>query len=258
MELWHHRAGKGEIPIVILHGLFGSSDNWRTIANILANNYSVISLDLRNHGRSPHTESHTYLEMAQDLEKFFNSHSFEQVFLIGHSMGGKAAMTYATLFPERVKKLIVVDIAPRAYNPHHNQVIDALFSVPLEQIENRQAAEQHLMHYLNNDATVVQFLMKGLYRKEDGTYAWRFNLPVLAKDYAEITAAIPESGNYPYPTVFIKGSTSDYIQDRDEELIRKIFPRSSIKEVRAGHWVHAEAPQPFLEIVKQFLTSSLT
>jgi pimeloyl-ACP methyl ester carboxylesterase len=252
MELWHHKAGFGERPVVILHGLFGSSDNWRTLANVISSSYPVISVDLRNHGRSPHTESHTYLEMAEDLDRLLNKLGIDEIILIGHSMGGKTAMTYATIQPERVYKLIVVDIAPRAYDPQHNEVIDALFSVPLKQIESRGTAESYLTQKLS-DPSVVQFLMKGLYRKEDGSYSWRFNLPVLAKDYAEIASSIPDYGSYKKPTLFIKGSRSNYIQDKDQYLIQKLFPHSKIAEVNAGHWVHAEAPKAFLQMLEPFL-----
>jgi pimeloyl-ACP methyl ester carboxylesterase len=252
MELWYHKAGSGALPVVILHGLFGSSDNWRTLANVISASYPVISVDLRNHGRSPHTESHTYLEMAEDLDKLLNARGLEEVILVGHSMGGKAAMTYATIQPERVHKLVVVDIAPKAYNPQHNDVIEALFSVPLSQIGNRQEAEQFLARKIS-DPSVIQFLMKGLYRKEDGGYGWRFNLPVLAKDYAEITSSIPDCGSYKKPTLFIKGNRSNYIEAKDAPLIQKLFPNSKIGNINAGHWVHAEAPKAFLQMLEQFL-----
>lgn len=252
MELYHREFGQGN-PVIILHGLFGFSDNWQTIAKGLADTHLVVTPDLRNHGRSPHLPSHTYPEMAEDLKAFMESHWMFSAAVVGHSMGGKVAMQLALSHPEMVERLVVVDIAPDRAEDNHSSIFDALIGMDLSKMKTRQEAETYLSERIP-DVGTRQFLLKNITREDDGTFTWKMNLPVLWKHFDDILA--PVQGHEPFdkPTLFIRGSRSDYIKDDDFPFIRTLFPQAKIITVEgAGHWVHADKPAELLGILKEFL-----
>jgi esterase len=253
MQLFFRVQGEG-FPIIILHGLFGSSDNWLTVTKKLTENYKVYLVDQRNHGRSPHSDGFNYAVMAEDLNDFYNQNGIEEAFLIGHSMGGKVAMEFAVKHPEKVRKLIVADISPRFYPRHHDTIIQGLKSIDLENTPNRAAADAALAEYVP-ELEVRQFLLKNLAREND-KFAWRVNLPAIEREIENIGEALSPDNKFSKPTLFIRGGKSQYILDEDVSLISDIFPDSELKTIeKAGHWVQAEAPVEFLAIVEQFLKS---
>ena len=251
MELFHREFGAGS-PVVIVHGLFGFSDNWQTVAKSLAENHTVFTVDLRNHGRSPHNEQHDYASISQDLKAFLEKNWLFRAALIGHSMGGKSVMQFAFDFPEMVEKLVVIDIAPRAYVGGHDDIFEALFSIDLATLSSRSEAEAILSVQIQ-ELGVRQFLMKNLTRNEAGGFAWKMNLPTLFREYPKILAAI--SGEpFDGPTLFVRGGKSNYIKDSDWPAVQKLFPKAALETVAgAGHWVHADRPMELLEVLKRFL-----
>jgi esterase len=252
MKLHYKTFGQGD-PIIILHGLFGTLDNWQTIAKTLAENHSVYIVDQRNHGRSPHTDAMDYPSMAEDLKSFMESHWIYRSHIIGHSMGGKTAMQFALEHPDMVESLVVVDIAPKHYPGGHKEIFDALTALDLNSIDSRQEAEDFLQTRIP-DFAVRQFLLKNLSRTKEGVYHWKMNLPVLYKHYAQILGPTLSDHSFDGETLFIKGGNSPYIQDEDLPDIRELFPRARVETVEgAGHWVHAEAPDAFVETVRKFI-----
>lgn len=244
--------GIGE-PVFIIHGLFGMLDNWQTVAKALSEEYHVITLDLRNHGRSFHDEEMNFDAMCADIIYLMEHLQISRAHFIGHSLGGKVAMHMASDFPQTVDKLIVVDVAPYEYPPYHTQVFDALLAVPLDKMESRQEVEQILRRHLHQEGE-IQFLMKGLTRDESGKFTWKFNLPVLYNNYLPL---IQHISNHPFdgPTLFIKGEHSSYITVDKSTLIPDLFPHFEIDVVpNAGHWVHADNPAAFIELIKAFLS----
>jgi pimeloyl-ACP methyl ester carboxylesterase len=254
MILHSQIIGKGS-PLLILHGFLGMSDNWKTLGNEFAMlGYQVHLIDQRNHGRSFHAEAFSYQLMANDLKEYCVHHKLEKAIVLGHSMGGKTAMLFATKYPEFVEKLIVVDIGPKAYPQHHQDILKALSMLDFNKIKSRGAADELLSEYIE-EVGVRQFLLKNLYWKEKGLLALRMNLPVLAKNIETIGEALPGSARFEKPTLFINGGSSGYIEPMDEILIHKHFPHAEIKTIPdSGHWVHAEKPEAFYELVKEFLT----
>ena len=271
MELNYKEFGAGE-PVIILHGLFGTLDNWQTIAKQLAEEYTVFILDLPDHGRSPHTEGViNYEKMADALAEFLQNHWIYETRLIGHSMGGKLAMQFALSHPDIVKKLVVVDIAPKLYQNGHQDVFNALFAVDLATLTDRKEAETLLMDKLKGDVGTVQFLLKNLTRKssvneediqlslrgtkqEGGLFEWKINLQGLFDNYDNILQA-PVGEPFLKPTLFIRGSESPYIEDRDKPFITHLFPNATLETIEgAGHWVHADKPQKLLAALNHFLT----
>jgi pimeloyl-ACP methyl ester carboxylesterase len=254
MELNYRTYGEGP-PLLILHGLFGTLDNWQTTAKQLGAHHTVFAVDLRNHGRSPRAESHTYAELADDVRLFMETHwMFEGADVLGHSMGGKVAMQLALDHPALVERLVVVDIGPKAYMGGHDRIFDALLSLDLDVLENRQQAEAHIRRFESEEG-VVQFLMKNLTRDpESGAFTWKMNLPVLYSDYPHILAEV--QGDHPHydgPTLFIRGGNSRYIQDKDLPAIAEKFPNYRLETVPgAGHWVHAEQPAALLSLLQNF------
>jgi esterase len=241
-------------PLIILHGLFGSLDNWQTIAKKLAEHFHVFIIDQRNHGKSPHTTEFSYELLVEDLRQFMQEHSLTKASLIGHSMGGKAAMAFALKYPEAVDKLIVVDVAPVAYDDKHSSVFDALFAADAENKATREEVQEVLRGKLDNDETTVQFLMKGLTRNEGGTgFTWKFNVDSLHSNYSAISGEVtgkPFMGK----TLFIKGEKSNYVNAGNYTDIQDLFPQNELTEVKdAGHWVHAEKPADFTGAVLNFL-----
>lgn len=254
MQLYHKKLGEGQ-PIVILHGLFGSSDNWLSIGKKLAEEYQVFLVDQRNHGRSPWNEEWNYDVMSDDLHEFILSEQIEKPIIIGHSMGGKTAMNYAVRYPDNLEKLVVVDISPRSYPIHHDYILKALLSIDLEELKGRKDADIALESFIA-DTPTRQFLLKNLYRDDKKKFAWRINLNLINDKIAEVGEALSVdfSGVLKVPTLFIKGEKSNYIQAKDEQLIQSFFPQATIDSIpNAGHWVHAEASQAFLEAILSFL-----
>jgi pimeloyl-ACP methyl ester carboxylesterase len=254
MDLNFKSFGSGE-PLIILHGLFGTLDNWQTLARRFAEHYTVYIVDQRNHGRSPHLDSMDYPTLAEDLRTFMESQWIYHAHIIGHSMGGKTAMQFSVEHPDRVNKLIVVDIAPKAYPGLHEQIFDALLSLDLLAIQSRQEAEAWLEPRIE-DSSVRQFLMKNLTRGKEGTFEWKMNLPVIYKYYGHILAPISVREAFEAPTLFIRGQRSRYILDEDWTMIQDYFPNASLFTIPgAGHWVHAEAPDQFFETSMRFLST---
>jgi esterase len=252
MKLFYRELGEGK-PLVILHGVFGSSDNWFTVSKLLAEDYKIYLVDARNHGHSPRSEEFNYDVMGKDLEVFLKDHLIKDPVIIGHSMGGKIGMKFASLYPEMLKKLVVVDISPRYYKRHHDSILNGLKSIDLGQLSSRKQADEQLAKF-ELDSGVRQFLLKNLYRNQDNHFDWRINLEVIDKNIENVGEALAEDVRINTPTLFIKGSKSNYIKEEDEKLIKKIFRNSKIETVEgAGHWVQAEKPQQFIEAVRRFL-----
>ena len=253
MKLHSQILGEGR-PLLILHGFLGMSDNWKTLGNEFAEaGFQVHLIDQRNHGRSPHSDTFNYLEMAKDVKEYLDLHGLENVILMGHSMGGKTAMTAASLFPHLVEKLIVVDIAPKYYPPHHQQILEGLQAVDEAILTSRGDAEDLLSKYVKEKA-VRMFLLKNLYWKSKEKLGLRLNLPVLSSQVEELGSALPEDYSYSKPVLFIKGEKSNYITSEDEASIKKHFPGAQIIAIpKAGHWVHAENKDAFYKSVMNFI-----
>lgn len=252
MELNYKSFGAG-YPIIILHGLFGTLDNWQTIAKKLATDYSVYIIDQRNHGRSPHDDTFNYTAMADDLQAFMESQWIYEAHIIGHSMGGKTAMQFALNYPDMVNQLVVVDIAPKAYEGGHQAIFEALFSLDLSIIRNRKQADTALLAQIP-DLGVRQFLLKNLTNDKKGGYKWKMNLPIIYQNYNQILAAIESEDTFDNQTLFIRGGQSNYIEDTDMAQIKSLFSAAELATVAgAGHWVHAAAPTQLLKLVTGFL-----
>ena len=251
MKLFAQSYGSGT-PLIILHGLFGSLDNWHTLSKRFAADFRVFAIDQRNHGRSPHDDTFTYTAMAEDLVEFFDDNELPEASLLGHSMGGKTAMEFALAHPERVTKLVVVDIAPRAYAPHHDALLDALCSVDLSAYRTRREVDDALADRIPS-VPVRSFLIKNLRRSEDGTLSWKMNLPVLRESYDEVNRAITPGRVFSRPVLFIRAQGSPYIAASDRNSILSLFPMAQIVDFDTGHWVHAESPEPFHRTVTAFL-----
>ncbi|WP_022825385.1 alpha/beta fold hydrolase [Hymenobacter norwichensis] len=258
MLLHHREIGQGA-PLVILHGLFGTLDNWQTLARRWADTgHRVISADLRNHGRSFQTPEHTYELMSNDVLALFESLQLgPDTTLMGHSMGGKVAMRFALDHPDRLAKLIVVDIAPGLSDmTHQDNILAGLNAVDLTTLESRQQADEALAQHIRQPG-VRQFLLKNLYRLDDNSFAWRQNLAALTQHIAEIGAEINNSEPFLKPALFIRGGQSDYITTEDKlHVIPALFPNSQVETiVDAGHWVHAEKPDEVFGLVDAFTKS---
>lgn len=253
MALNFKSFGQG-YPVIILHGLFGMLDNWQTIAKKLADKYTVYIVDQRNHGRSPHLPEFNYQVLADDLQSFMESNWIYEAHIIGHSMGGKTAMQLALSYPEIVRKLVVVDIAPKQYQPGHQAIFEALQSLDLATITNRKEAATQLGATIK-DAGVQQFLLKNLSRNPNGQYEWKMNLPIIHQYYDRILENVQMEESFNRPTLFIKGGQSNYIQETDSSAIKNFFPLANIETIpQAGHWVHATAPTELLNLIYTFLT----
>lgn len=243
----------GGTPLLILHGLFGSLENWHPIAQNLSDLTTVFVLDLRNHGRSPHSEIFTYEAMAADVVEFLDDKMISTAVLLGHSMGGKVAMWAAGMHPERVEKLISADMGVMRYPGGHDEILDALRGFPVDQVRSRREADA-LMAQKISDFAVRQFLLKNLIRKPDGGFTWRINLPAILKNYENLLRALPDSLIFEKPVLFIRGERSPYIREEDFAEILRHFPQAEIRTISgAGHWLHAEAPEEFVRMVKEFI-----
>lgn len=258
MEILHskiYREERTEMPLLVFHGLFGMLDNWGSFGKEFGALMPTHLIDLRNHGRSFHSDSMSHDDLANDILHYMQFHNIEKANLLGHSLGGKAVMQFAINFPEKVHKLIVVDISPKAYPPHHQGIIKALQSVDFEVVQTRQDVEKVLENYIH-EKSVIQFLMKNLYWTDDKKLAWRFNLKTLAEKYTEFVSKAIRFGIFSGSTLFVAGANSNYILPQDEFLIKQQFPNSKIiKIANAGHWVHADNPADFNAAVQDFLLS---
>lgn len=250
MKLHYQTIGSAK-PLVILHGLFGSSDNWRGIAKQLAQHAQVITVDLRNHGQSPHSSQQNYPLMVDDLMELLDDLKVDKVNIMGHSVGGKVAMAFTEAHPERVDKLVVVDISPRQYTDDHRVIFNAIMAIDLSLYTRRRQVDQALSDVLT-DRAVRQFLIMNI-TSENGQLSWRINLQALYDNYPDFLAAVVEKNNVDIASCFIRGGRSPYIKQEDEDLIATHFTRSEIFTIeQAGHWVHAEAPQQFLTKITEF------
>lgn len=251
MELNFKKLGNGE-PLIILHGLFGSLDNWLTLAKKLSEQFEVFLVDARNHGQSPHKETFNYDVMADDLYGFMMQHNIIDPIVLGHSMGGKTAMQFAMNYPTQLKKLIVADIAPKAYPVHHTSIINGMLSLNFDVITSRKEADAELSKHIQDPST-RQFILKNLYWVEKEKLAWRFNLNVINRDIEIIGQGIENIKPFEKPTLFVRGTKSNYITEKDYTQITTIFTNAAIKSIDSGHWVHAEKPQEFFALLSSFL-----
>jgi esterase len=252
MQLHFQSYGQGA-PLIILHGLFGSLENWHSISTNLAADFQTFAVDQRNHGRSPHAADMSYQLMAEDLQELLAAQQLGSVNLLGHSMGGKTAMVFSLTHPDLVNKLVVVDMAPRTYPSQHLEILKALLSLDLRSFKSRAEIESELAPSIPDLAT-RQFLLKNLKRDSTGGFSWQMNLAAINANYDRLNEAISSQRSFDKPALFIRGERSHYIRDEDMLPIRKLFPRTKFCQIPgAGHWVHADKPEPFLRKVREFL-----
>ncbi|MDZ4665392.1 MAG: alpha/beta fold hydrolase [Bacteroidota bacterium] len=254
MKLAFREYGEGT-PLIILHGLFGQSDNWNTLAKQFSEKgYHVYTLDLRNHGLSPHSKDWTYSYMAQDVKEFIDERELKNVVLMGHSMGGKVVMFFDKMFPNMASKVIICDIAAKEYPPHHSEVLQALHSVDFTIVKNRKEAEAEMNKHITDFGT-KQFLLKNIYWKDttNNIMDWRFNLEVISEKYESIREAVPFYHSS-VPCLLIRGGNSNYINAEDQSDFSKRYSHIQFESIEgAGHWLHAEKPKEFFESVMGFL-----
>ena len=242
MELMHANVMGEGTPLLILHGFLGMSDNWKTLGRKYAEKgFEVHLLDQRNHGRSFWSEEFNYPALAEDLLHYMDGRKVEKGLLIGHSMGGKTAMQFACTYPQRVSKLLVADIAPKRYPPHHQQILSALDALPLESLESRTQADEALSEHIDNWG-IRQFLLKNLYWVEPGRLGLRINLEVLKHKMEEIGAALPDGARYAGPVLFLRGGASGYVTRGDLPLIHSHFPKASLETLEGLSLIHISEP----------------
>ncbi|HAN17681.1 MAG: hypothetical protein A2X13_03545 [Bacteroidetes bacterium GWC2_33_15] len=265
MDLFFRKFGQGP-PLIIVHGLYGSSDNWVTVGKKLSEKFEVYLIDQRNHGQSPHSPEHNYSLLKEDLREFMDKHSIEKAVIIGHSMGGKTAMFFAADYPERINSLIVVDISPLSYKStnsvqllSHSVIMDSMYKIDLSKVNSREEIDKILAESIHQ-THVRQFLLKNIRRSKDNKFSWILNISALRKELPEIMSGLDikdyENGKSisGFPVLFIKGADSDYILEKDEKEILKIFPFAEITTIpKAGHWVHAEQPELFIKTIETFV-----
>lgn len=255
MQLNHKILGEGR-PLYILHGLFGSLDNWATMAKRLAEERQVVLVDQRNHGRSPHSDEMSYPHMVSDLVALMDELGHEQADILGHSMGGKTVLQMAYDAPERIARMIVADIGPWSYQSHHDAIFEALFAVPIDEVASRGAAMRHMREHVSEEG-VLQFLAKNLYWIEKGRLAWRMNLPLLHSAMDEILSAVDEP-KFNGPTLFLRGSESGYITEANIPELKEAYAGAQVVTMEGvGHWLHAEDPKTFFEELSQFFGEEL-
>lgn len=256
MKLLNSRIlGNSPNHFIITHGLFGQLDNWNTLGRRFAEYFTVHLIDLRNHGRSFHDNDTSHDSMAKDLVNYLDHHNLNKAYFLGHSLGGKVAMNLALNHPDRVGKLVIADMAPKTYPPHHQGIIKGLKSVDFSQVKQRSDAETFLIPYIKSPS-VRQFLMKNIYRISDENYAFRFNLKDLSDNYESLVSSILPNSQFTNPVLFLGGEKSDYIQAEDKEIIESYFPNSKIETIKnAGHWLHADNPEDFFNKINSFLSN---
>lgn len=264
MKLFCRKFGSGP-PLIILHGLYGSSDNWVTIAKKLADSFTVYLPDQRNHGQSPHDDLNDYGSMRDDLHELAGDLKLKRFFLAGHSMGGKTAISFALKYPEMLEGLLIADISPfvtenshnSAYNQHRT-ILEAILSIDLSKITGREDAEAILMTKIPSEK-IRGFILKNLQRTTENNFAWKLNAPSLLKNLDKITEGIDRRSGTSlqitgFPVIFLKGKDSDYIPDEDFKDILKVFPAAEITEIAdAGHWIHADQPEEVIKNIKRLL-----
>ena len=265
MELFYRKYGDGP-PLIIIHGLYGSSDNWISVGKELADNFRVYIIDQRNHGQSIHRDEHDYNALSEDLKEFMDQQGIEKASLLGHSMGGKTAMFFAAKYKERVSNLIVVDIAPVSYHSSedkshtiHYTILDSMAEIDLSAISRREEADEKLKKNIPQDR-LRQFLLKNLKRRKDGSFFWSLNINTIKKEFSKILEGFDPENYGPnkeitgFPTLFIRGSRSAYITENTIPEIRRIFPYAEIATIEdAGHWVHAEKQDEFIHTIRKFI-----
>lgn len=252
MILFSRKYGESGPVLVILHGLFGQSDNWTGIARKLSVNHQVYTFDLRNHGESDHSEEFTYDLMADDVVETIEAGFMGEVHLIGHSMGGKVGMRVAQKNPQMLKSLMVVDIGPKYYQPHHQLIIKGLKSLQLGSLSSRNDADKLLSQSIPDFGT-RQFLLKNLSRRSDNSFEWKFNLSGISENIEEVGSSLEDYGVSKVPALFYRGEKSSYIKDEDFEGIRTLFPNAEFKTMAsAGHWLHAEKPEEMIQTIQDW------
>ena len=266
MTLFHRKFGNGP-AMIILHGLYGSSDNWYSVAKILGEKYEVFVPDQRNHGQSSHSDEFSYALLAEDLKNFMDEQSIEKAIIVGHSMGGKAAMNFALKYPEKINALIIVDISPRNYREHrnfnmlaghHRDILNAMTEMDLASLKSREEAEK-IMFKKFPDERLTNFLLKNLKRTREGNFYWALNIDSISKNMEEILSGFSEeeikskTGITGFPVLFMKGELSSYLNKEDFEFIEKIFPATHLETIKdAGHWMHAEQQDAFIKAILDF------
>ena len=266
MELYYRHLGEGP-PLIIVHGLYGSSDNWMNIARQLAEHYSVYLVDQRNHGESPHSAIHNYDAMRDDLIGFMDRQGLAKAVLLGHSMGGKTVMHLAISEPGRVEALLVLDMSPFTCEPGrhssqyslHTGIINGMLEVDFTRVEKREDVEEQLAGSIQS-SRIRSFLMKNVVRNKDGSYRWRLNIEAIADEMDAIFAGLDTAtqvegqGSTGYPVLFVRGELSDYISDDCILEIRQIFPAAEFATIPgAGHWLHVEQPDLLVKTIRYFL-----
>jgi esterase len=252
MELHYHESGTGA-PLIVLHGLFGSLDNWRPVSRLLSDRFRIIAVDQRNHGRSPHASDMNLREMAKDLRGLMDRLELGRAHLLGHSMGGKTAMQFALLHPEQVDRLVIADVAPVRYEPSHRRLMEAMMALDTGSISTRAEADAELGRSIP-DPAVRQFLLKSLARDGSGRFHWRLNLPALRQNYDLLLAPPEMERPCERPALFLCGDDSDYVKDTDISEVRRFFPRAEFERVPGtGHWLHAEKPETVADAIRRFL-----
>ncbi|WP_346880743.1 alpha/beta fold hydrolase [uncultured Algibacter sp.] len=256
MILHSNIIGEGK-PFIILHGFLGMSDNWKTLGTQFSQlGFQVHLVDQRNHGRSFHDDVFNYEALSEDLKHYCDTHNLSNVVLLGHSMGGKTAMLFATEYPELISKLLIADISPRFYPVHHDAILDGLSALDFDVIKSRGEADKALSHYVS-DAGTRMFLLKNLYWVEKGKLALRINLEILKNEVAEVGEALLGCAKYGKDTLFLRGDRSEYIGDEDEAIIKNHFSKAQIVTIaNAGHWLHAENPKAFYKAVQEFISET--
>ncbi|EIJ34331.1 alpha/beta fold hydrolase [Thiothrix nivea] len=248
-----HGEADGRPPLVVLHGLLGSLDNWNTFARSQTGKRSVLAVDLRNHGGSPHVEGMSYRQMADDLLELLDALAIARFDLMGHSMGGKAAMTLALQQPDLIQRLLVVDIAPKTYPPRHQALLQAMLTMPLAELGSRKQADEWLAPTVKHPFE-RGFLLKNLGRNRAGRFYWQCNLPEIARHYLKISGFPASDVQCAAPALFIHGGQSDYVAETDRQLIRQHFPAAELAVIEAaGHLPHVQTPAEFITLVESFL-----
>ncbi len=264
MQLFFRKIGKNKPALIILHGLYGASDNWMSVAKYWSIEYEVYLVDLRNHGQSPHSKEHTYAAMREDLLELMDENKIQKGIIVGHSMGGKLAMRLAMDNPERLNMLVVIDIAPKNYTfqdndniSHHKVILNSMLGLDLKQFQKREEINKALLEILPEERT-RQLIMKNIKRNKDHSFSWKLNLSVINSEILNIMQGFSDNeireGIIGFPVLFVQGEKSEYIQKTDKKRINKIFPFAEIKTIsNVGHWIHSEKPQQLSNIVLQFL-----
>jgi esterase len=251
MKLHYQIQGEGK-PLLFIHGLFGSADNWRSMAKYFSKQHQVVNIDLRNHGRSPHSDKQSLADMAEDIFELCQQLAISKASILGHSLGGKVAMKFTELYPQYIDKLLVVDISPRQYEGRHTPLMDAMMALPLSEMTTRKQVDEALAVSVP-DKSVRQFLLMNLVVDDDHVQ-WRINLPALKTNYKQFMEAVFIESKSDISSLFIYGENSDYVTEQDRRDIKHAFSRVEFAAIPSGHWVHSERPQQFKQIVEEFIS----